>query len=214
MIVLSSVIRMISEVVDFCFYGWLLTDQELRFLLEADNIFTPQGSGMHWTPLSSPSPCDRVLQPFFFIVRRVLSFTVIRLFSLLTLLPLYLTVKLLRAAPHIIPRLHLLLYPDGWRKLIYSAYRYRDIELERTKAQLHGEYQFESSQLIKPSKDEIQKRANWFPCTEIFQVCGANICVVHEAPKVGRQNSGVKILLLHGNPSWSFMWRDVSSVSS
>ena len=45
---------------------------------------------------------------------------------------------------------------------------------------------------------------------KVFDVAGAQVNVFHKQPGEGHSRSGKKILLLHGNPSWSFMWRNVS----
>jgi len=49
----------------------------------------------------------------------------------------------------------------------------------------------------------------WKPRMEGFEVEGARVNVVCEVPAVWERRSGKKVLLVHGNPSWSFMWRDV-----
>ena len=51
---------------------------------------------------------------------------------------------------------------------------------------------------------------HWKCEKEIFDVGGAEVNVFHKHPGEGHSRSGKKILLMHGNPSWSFMWRDVS----
>ncbi len=105
----------------------------------------------------------------------------------------------------------LLLSKRGRHTLIFSSDSYRELEKDRAAAQSKGDFKFQDTELL-PSRDARGSidTLDWDCPREVFDVAGAQVNVFHKEPGEGHSRSGKKILLLHGNPSWSFMWRNVS----
>lgn len=156
------------------------------------------------------SPQDHLLRPLFRVLCMVLNITLIRCFMALVLLPLYLCAKYLEVLPAAIRHGTMLLSADGRERLLQSAEDYRQQEKKRADLQLHGNFAFQPNELLTGEKARgFLKSLYWTPHMERFEVCGASANVLHEIPPDGVRWSGKKVLLLHGNPSWSFMWRNV-----
>lgn len=153
---------------------------------------------------------DHLLQPAFVIFSVVSSYTIARLWgAVFVFLPAYVAAVTLPAIPHIIKNISLLLTASRREFLIQRSDGYRRSEEQRAKQQLEGTFHFQSSELHQPDVQAICKEAGWFPQTEDFEVCGARVSVVHELPPGTVKRSGQTVVLLHGNPSWSFMWRNI-----
>lgn len=151
---------------------------------------------------------DFFLQPFFLIVTFINSFTIVRVFlAAFFFIPLYLFVSFLAIIPSFLTNAPLLLTSNGRNDLIYLADAYRRYEEVQAKQQLSGTFEFKESKLRRTDVRAVQREASWYPNVEEFLVCGARVRVVHEiatgVPK------GQTLVLLHGNPSWSYMWRDI-----
>lgn len=141
-----------------------------------------------------------------------MSSTLLRVCIAISLLPVYVAVQLLPILPAALLKSRLLLTKSGRRRLVRLADSYRDEEEQRATEQWKGSFQFKSEQLLRngDARGAIDS-LSWSPRMETFEVDGAHVNVVHEQPAAGQFRSGKKILLLHGNPSWSFMWRNVSA---
>jgi hypothetical protein len=154
---------------------------------------------------------DSALRLLFKMVVVLLSSFLIRLVLALSLLPLYIAVKIAPLLPIAICKSALLLSKRGRDKLISSSDSYRDLEKDRAAAQSKGDFKFQDTELLQSqdARGSIEKLA-WDCPRKVFDVAGAQVNVFHKQPGEGHSRSGKKILLLHGNPSWSFMWRNVS----
>lgn len=153
---------------------------------------------------------DYLLQPFFLGATFILSYTIIRLWlAIFILLPTYLFVKSLSVAPNVVRNVPWLFRQRDRRQLMETSDVYRHGEKLSSLQKLDGTFRFQRSRLHTPQRQAIQKEARWFPNVEHFEVCGARVNVVHEKPENGFPK-GKTVVLLHGNPSWSYMWRDVS----
>jgi hypothetical protein len=141
----------------------------------------------------------------------LLSSFLVRLVLTLSLLPTYIVVKIAPLLPMASCRSALLLSKRGRDKLISSSGSYRDLEEDRAAAQSKGDFKFQDTELL-PSQDARGSidTLDWDCPREVFDVAGAQVNVFHKQPGEGHSRSGKKILLLHGNPSWSLMWRNVS----
>jgi hypothetical protein len=140
----------------------------------------------------------------------LLSSFLVRLVLTLSLLPAYIVVKIAPLLPMAICRSALLLFKHGRNKLISSSDSYQDLEKDRAAAQSKGDFKLQDKELL-PSRDARGSidTLDWDCPREVFEVAGAQVNVFHKQPGDGQSRSGKKILLLHGNPSWSFMWRNV-----
>ena len=157
------------------------------------------------------SPQDHLLRPLFKLTCMVLDITLVRFFMALVLLPIYICAKYLEVLPAAIKHSAMLLSTDGREQLVQSAKDYRQQEKKRAHLHMQGDFAFQPNELLTGEKARgFLKDLYWKPHMERFEVCGASVNVLHEVPPDGVRRSGKKILLLHGNPSWSFMWRNVS----
>ena len=152
---------------------------------------------------------DIVLRPFFRICVLLLSSTAVRMIiALIYLLPAYILVKAIEALPSIYHRCHLLLTSSGREQLVKESDQQRAWEEDLARKQSDGScILFHEGQIFRTDVGKCLREAHWSPCTERFPVCGVDVGVVHEKPE---KVTGRTIVLLHGNPSWSFMWRNVS----
>lgn len=147
-----------------------------------------------------------------------LSSTSFRFILVLVLLPLYLLKLLLEVLPTILSNATSLLSPGGWDKLTSDTDTYRDLTQQTAKQQLDGSYEFKESDLYRLSRggNGWMAHVQWGDVTQEFTVCGATARFIHFRPVHGAFSGGNDILprqpfvFLHGNPSWSFMWRNVS----
>ena len=157
------------------------------------------------------SPQDHLLRPLFKLICVVLDITLVRFFMAMALLPVYICAKYLEVLPPAIKNSTMLLSTDGRERLVHSAKGYRQQEKKRAQLQMQGDFAFQPDELLSGEKARVSlKDLYWKPHMEQFEVCGASVNVLHEVPPDEVRGSGKKIVLLHGNPSWSFMWRNVS----
>ncbi|KAL3461658.1 Alpha/Beta hydrolase protein [Aspergillus heterothallicus] len=145
-----------------------------------------------------------------------LSFTISRVILVAALLPLYLYKLMLTLAPSIIVNMANLLSPGGWSKLVHSADEHRTRSDSRAYAQLNGSYRFKPDELFPVAEHSRGWMENipYADDTHSFKVCGATVRYIHLKPSYSSiLQDGKKthrpIVLLHGNPSWSYMWRNV-----
>ncbi|KAL5046439.1 hypothetical protein BDW71DRAFT_214678 [Aspergillus fruticulosus] len=147
----------------------------------------------------------------------ILSFTVTRLFLVFLLLPLYLYKFLLSLLPATIKNsIHLLVGPSGWSRLIKHTETYRAQSDALAQAQLDGSYRFKPNEIFHITRNSRgwMGAAPWANEMEEFEVCGATVRYIHlRASYSSILQDGKRehrpIVFLHGNPSWSYAWRNV-----
>lgn len=161
------------------------------------------------------SPIDYLLQPAFAVSYACLSFTFVRLLCAVFLVPAYLVLAFYRSVwPFLIRRGFLLATADGRRQLLKSGERNSVERLSQGRRQFQGEYVFDKGTFAPgwcESRAVDNGSAAWAANRRYFSVCGLRACVVHEKP-VGTPRR--TLVLLHGNPSWSYMYRNVRLSSS
>ncbi|KAL4805417.1 Alpha/Beta hydrolase protein [Aspergillus unguis] len=146
----------------------------------------------------------------------ILSFTISRLFLAAFLIPLYLYKLTLRMIPDLLRNWTYLLNPSGWAHLTKSTDDYRSKSDTIAHSQLDGGYTFRPNDILHIKKDTPgwMDSAPFAADTHEFQVCGATARYIHlrasysSVLQDGRRTHR-PIVFLHGNPSWSYMWRNV-----
>jgi hypothetical protein len=114
--------------------------------------------------------------------------------------------------PTLVSNLHLLFTAAGRSGLVKNAEKYREEEQSMADLQFEGRYRF--------SRDEGKGWMDDRPFgtqTKDLSVCGVTARYVHLQPYSSHDSSvenGVNsdkrpLVFLHGNPSWSFIWRNV-----
>ncbi|KAL4906984.1 hypothetical protein BDW74DRAFT_176580 [Aspergillus multicolor] len=147
----------------------------------------------------------------------ILSFTLTRILLTSILLPLYLYKFLLLLLPATLKNsIYLLIGSSGWNRLINHTDNYRNESDTLAQSQLNGSYRFKADEIFHVTKNSRgwMDSAPWANETEEFEVCGAKVRYVYLRASYssilqdGRREHR-PIVLLHGNPSWSFVWRNV-----
>ena len=141
----------------------------------------------------------------------LLSFTLCRLFLALALLPLYLITLAVQILPTVLSHTPCLLSSNGRDELVAATERYRAHAQGVAKQQLDGTYNFKNADLYKGDGQKT-KHLKWAEETEEFMVCGATARFIHLNKDIhSRHNDEIRrpIVFLHGNPTWSYMWRNV-----
>ncbi|KAL2831637.1 Alpha/Beta hydrolase protein [Aspergillus pseudoustus] len=146
----------------------------------------------------------------------ILSFTINRAILLSALLPLYLYKLVLTLIPSILRNLTNLISPGGWSRLVERAESHRTRSDARAYAQLNGSYQFKPDELfhIAAHSRGWMENIPYANDTHSFTVCGATVRYIHLKPSYSNilqdgRKTHRPIVLLHGNPTWSYMWRNV-----
>ncbi|KIY02770.1 uncharacterized protein Z520_01235 [Fonsecaea multimorphosa CBS 102226] len=147
---------------------------------------------------------DLFLQPFFTLSRRFTQYTLVRLSFVIFLLPVYFYCQIFSALPTIIRNFVRLFSTAGRRRLRNASDVCRREERHIAEQQWHDTYQFPKAAVISGS--DSAKR--WKTPLVCVSVCGISVRVAHAKP-VSSSPDRKQILLLHGNPSWSFIWRDI-----
>ena len=145
----------------------------------------------------------------------LLSSTLLRFVFVLVLLPPYLLKLVAQVLPTILWNVAFLMSSRGRDRLATDADLYRGHTHRLAKEQLDGSYEFREADLNRDGNC-------WLDCIRWpskggeFTVCGATARFTHltATDNLGLNRHEKKrlppIVLLHGNPSWSFMWRNVS----
>lgn len=161
--------------------------------------------------LESRSTIDYILQPLFLVSYVYLSFTLVRLFWALTLLPIYLLLAFLRSVwPALLRNGGLLLTSKGRARLIQDGHQTFADRERQGEQQFSDDYRFPAGSFEhgwQHNGPPGNLAAIWPVNREYINVCGLKACVVHEKPAGPVVRT---VVLLHGNPSWSFMFRHVS----
>ncbi|GIC92436.1 haloalkane dehalogenase family protein [Aspergillus udagawae] len=146
----------------------------------------------------------------------LLSFTINRAFLASALLPLYLLHLAYSVLPAILWNAPRLLFPNGWITLMKDAEQYRKRADALAQSQLEGKYKFKDDEIIRTDQKDKGWMADmpWRDNVEEFTVCGATARYVHLKPSyrsIATDNKAFHrpIVFLHGNPGWSYMWRNV-----
>lgn len=148
----------------------------------------------------------------------LLSFTINRAFLASALLPLYLLSLAYRVLPTIFRNAPRLLLPNWWKTLVRDAEQYRQRVDALAQSQLEGTYRIKDDEILRTDRKGKGWMADmpWRDNVEEFSVCGATARYVHLKPSyrsiaTDNKASHRPIVFLHGNPSWSYMWRNVCS---
>ncbi|KAL4922119.1 Alpha/Beta hydrolase protein [Aspergillus aurantiobrunneus] len=146
----------------------------------------------------------------------ILYFTINRILLAAVLIPLYLYKVLFSIFPSVIKNSPEIVKPGGWSRLARNTERYRSRRDTFAHSQLEGTYRFKADEVFHIDRNSRGWMASvpWANNTHEFHVCGARVRYVHLQAthrtilQDGR-SSHRPIVFLHGNPSWSYMWRDV-----
>ncbi|BDD59791.1 hypothetical protein MAP00_004980 [Monascus purpureus] len=115
--------------------------------------------------------------------------------------------------PYMIMNFVNLFSESGWNMLIRTAQFHRNRQSDQAQAQFDGKYEFPENVLfrVKRGGHEWMDDMPWTDNTEEFKVCGATVRFVHLKPAIDGGSGEVKksILFLHGNPTWSQIWRRI-----
>ncbi|KAH2547054.1 hypothetical protein KXW97_000419 [Aspergillus fumigatus] len=130
----------------------------------------------------------------------LLSFTINRAFLASALLPLYLLSLAYRVLPTIFRNAPRLLLPNWWKTLVKDAEQYRQRVDALAQSQLEGTYRFKDDEILRTDRKGKGWMADmpWRDNVEEFSVIATDNKASHRP-----------IVFLHGNPSWSYMWRNV-----
>lgn len=159
-------------------------------------------------PWENPTVVDRVLRPYFVIAAALMNVTIIRFGIAIVLFPLYLFVAFVRSVlPGLVARSHWLLTEHGREKLVGRGTSARLRRESLAEDQFRGDFNFVAED-IEHTEDAVRAVERmggiWPVMREFFDVCpGIQASVV----RAGNAN-GVPVVLLHGNPSWSYMYRN------
>ncbi|KAL3470297.1 Alpha/Beta hydrolase protein [Aspergillus californicus] len=151
-----------------------------------------------------------------YLISFALSFTITRLVLNAVLIPLYLYKLGLSMLPSIAKNAFKLLTPGGRSRLIQDADLHRSRAATLANRQLNGIYQFKPDEFFHVQRDGPgwMQELPWSNDTHEFKVCGATVRYIHLKPSYsdilqdGARNHK-PVIFLHGNPSWSYMWRNV-----
>lgn len=159
-------------------------------------------------PWENPTVLDRVLRPCFIIAATLMNVTIIRFGIAVVLFPLYLLVAFARSVlPGLVARFHWILTEHGREKLFARGTSTRLRREALAEDQFRGDFNF-AAEDIEHTEDAVRavERMNgiWPVMREFIDVCpGIQASVV----RAGNAN-GVPVVLLHGNPSWTYMYRN------
>lgn len=146
----------------------------------------------------------------------ILSFTIPRAFLAAWLIPIYICKLVLRMASATLYNFIHILTPAGWSRLSGCAEVYRSLGDTLAHAQLEGRYKFKQDEVFHVEKEGL----GWMPSapfgadTHEFDVCGASVRYIHLRASYSSilqdgRRSHRPVVFLHGNPSWSYTWRNV-----
>lgn len=161
---------------------------------------------------------DMLLKRWGSLSRFMMSFTIIRLIVALLLLPLYMMRVILRSVPSIFINTFRFMIVAGCRLLINDTEKYRAQEQLQAQSQFNNRYVFPEDVVLRlhPNGKGSLSDMPFANNIEEISVCGATARYIHIKP----ENNGVhgeyerkSPIVLHGNPSWSYIWRNVSFIS-
>jgi pimeloyl-ACP methyl ester carboxylesterase len=144
---------------------------------------------------------DFVLRQLFRLIVLLFQSTFLRLLLASSLFPVYCFVQTLSLLPSIVAGLPSLLTTRGRTSLVVKADAYRKHEQEIATGQYDGTYRFSPANVLR-----WDGRISWDVDRAAVDICGISARVVHA--KSTRQ-AARPLIMLHGNPSWSYIWRDM-----
>ncbi|ODQ55508.1 alpha/beta-hydrolase [Saitoella complicata NRRL Y-17804] len=155
-------------------------------------------------PIASfSSLIDPFTQLTFHLIRFFAAWTVVRYVCAAVYFWPYAVVQLFTVLPTVLVRLPLLVFPP-WLIARTDAANARRARLAGE--QLRGTFEFDKTERLEgevlPPYDKWQE-----PYVEYISVCGLDVCYIHRLPSPPAPPSGKVVVLVHGNPSWSWMWR-------
>ncbi|KAI0471642.1 epoxide hydrolase [Xylariaceae sp. FL0804] len=141
---------------------------------------------------------------------RISNYTVVRLPAAAIMFPTYLLVAFLRSLlPYLAPQVPGLVLSQKYRDgLAQRGMANREAREDLALRQLRGEYRFPDGEVRRTRHDPAERRrieAALPGRREFVKVCPGVEAAVLRAGNEG----GPKALLLHGNPSWSYMYRNI-----
>ena len=151
-----------------------------------------------------PSIRDFFLSPFFHLSVLLFQITSFRLLVALSLFPLYCTRQAISILPNILQHWSLLFSSGGRSCLCQKSDAYRQTEQNIASEQSTGTYRFAPDDVL--ANDDAPDLGT--PKRVEIPVCGIKARVLHAKPVVLKQSSK-QIVLVHGNPSWSYVWRNI-----
>lgn len=151
-----------------------------------------------------------------YAVSHILAYNVTRFLVVCMFFPLYVLTVISPMIPYMIVNFMSLFSESGWNMLIRTTEFHRDRQSEQAQAQFDGKYEFPENMLFRVKRGgyEWMDDMPWTDNTAEFKVCGATVRYVHLKPAIDGDSGEVKksILFLHGNPTWSQIWRRVCLV--
>lgn len=152
-----------------------------------------------------------VLEPFFRLITYTMSYTLVRVCCASFLFPAYILVAFCRSIMlSAIRNASSVVSSAGRETLVAQGREWREWRNKLANSQLDGTFKFDRKDLENVESYGMTQRNLhdlWSVHRDYFDVCGVRACVVHEKP-VGTPKR--QVVLLHGNPSWSYMYRNVS----
>ncbi|KAF2453805.1 haloalkane dehalogenase family protein [Lineolata rhizophorae] len=138
------------------------------------------------------------------------SFLIVRSAVVLFLLPAYVALQGLFSIPVLLQNLPKALSSAGREHFVDACDEYRESEKALARKQLVGSFRFSRSKLLQADLGHCPLKLP----TEVIEVCGARVNVFHGVPSgeektLSSSSPAGPVILLHGNPSWSWMWRDI-----
>ncbi|KAK5038129.1 hypothetical protein LTS07_001598 [Exophiala sideris] len=146
---------------------------------------------------------DVALRQLFWTLTTLLHSTLLRLLLAINLLPVYCLRQVISVLPIATRRLPLLLTRQGRGRLISQTEQYRTYEEEIAAKQHDGSYRFTPANVLP-----WNGKTSWPVNRNVVEVCGIKVRVTHTKPKT-TSDKAKTIVLLHGNPSWSYIWRRI-----
>lgn len=150
-----------------------------------------------------PAPRDYILRPAFRLVVLFFQSTLLRLAIAIYIFPIWCTYKFLEVCPDVLSNASELLTHNGRARLRQSTDAYRKEDEARAAQQFAGTYQFNPKNVL--AYDHAHA---WKPNRVEINVCGVKCRIIHVKPLLQNPDSK-QIIMVHGNPSWSYIWRNV-----
>ncbi|KNC95917.1 uncharacterized protein SPPG_08674 [Spizellomyces punctatus DAOM BR117] len=152
---------------------------------------------------------DIVLPPIFWIANRLDSFLIVRVFFVVPMAVAWAVWYFWTNVGTFIKNVYLRITGASERKKMEK-------NAQKALQQKHRStesFKFPSDHIIRTPEYRFERLADWKFTPRYFEVKGLRVHYVDEGPREGDQNwSGETIVLMHGNPTWSYMYRNVIPV--
>ncbi|KAL4969913.1 haloalkane dehalogenase family protein [Aspergillus stella-maris] len=154
---------------------------------------------------------------FAYISGFLLNLTLVRGFIASILIPIYLYQIAFAMIPHMVDHLFGLFTCSGRSNLAKKTDNHRWKSDTLAQSQLEGTYRFKPHEIfhVERTSRGWMSSAPWAgDDTQEFTVCGASVRYIHIKASYSSVLADGKrehrpIVFLHGNPSWSYLWRNV-----